>query len=129
MNSSEVKKKVILVVEDDKALNQAVVFKLNRMGYDFISALNAEDALRELKKRHDEIDFIWLDILLPGMNGLEFLKLIRENDDLKDKKVAIVSVSGGYDNEEEAKKMGVVDYIVKSDYDLDNIIDRVSRYI
>lgn len=118
-----------MVVEDDKALNQAIVFKLNKIGYDFIATFNAEDALRELEKRNNEIDFIWLDMLLPGMSGLEFLRLIRGKDGLRDKGVAVVSVSGGYDKEEEAKKMGVVEYIIKSDYDLDDIIDRVSKYI
>lgn len=129
MDTTEIKKKIILVVEDDRALNQAVVFKLEKMGYESVPVFNAEDALRELEKRSKEIDFIWLDILLPGMNGLEFLKRIRAEDGLKDKKVAIVSVSGGYDKEVEAKSMGAVDFIVKSDYDLDDIVDKVSKYI
>ena len=121
--------KTILVVEDDKALNQAVVFKLKRKGYNPVSVFTAEDAMKVLEDGAEKIDFIWLDILLPGMSGLDFLKLIRENQRLKDKKVAIVSVSGGDDKQKEAKDLGVVDYIIKSNYNLNDIIEMVSKDI
>lgn len=121
--------KTILVVEDDKALNQAVVLKLQRKGYNYVSVFTAEDAMKVLETDADKIDFIWLDILLPGMNGLEFLKLVRENQKLKDKKVAIVSVSGGYEKQKEAKDLGVVEYIIKSNYNLNDIIEMVSKDI
>ena len=121
--------KTILVVEDDKALNQAVVFKLKRKGYNPVSVFTAEDAMKVLEEGADKIDFIWLDILLPGMSGLDFLKLVRENKKLKDKKVAIVSVSGGYEKQKEAEDLGVVDYIIKSNYDLNDIIEIVSKDI
>ena len=125
----EQKVKTILVVEDDKALNQAVVFKLKRKGYNPVSVFTAEDAMKVLEEGADKIDFIWLDILLPGMSGLDFLKLVRENKKLKDKKVAIVSVSGGYEKQKEAEDLGVVDYIIKSNYDLNDIIEIVSKDI
>lgn len=121
--------RTILVVEDDKALNQAVVLKLKKKGYNPVSVFTAEDAMKVLEDGADKIDFIWLDILLPGMNGLDFLKLIRENQRLKDKKVAIVSVSGGDDKQKEAKDLGVVDYIIKSNYNLNDIIEMVSKDI
>lgn len=121
--------KTILVVEDDKALNQAVVLKLQRKGYNPVSVFTAEDAMKVLEIEADKIDFIWLDILLPGMSGLDFLKLVRENQKLKEKKVAIVSVSGGYEKQKEAKDLGVVDYIIKSNYNLNDIIEMVSKDI
>lgn len=125
------KTKTILVVEDDKALNQAVVLKLNKKGYNPISVFTAEEAMKVLEAGADKIDFIWLDILLPGMSGLDFLKLVRENQNqkIKDKKVAIVSVSGGYEKQKEAKDLGVIDYIVKSNYNLNDIIEMVSKDI
>lgn len=125
------KTKTILVVEDDKALNQAVVLKLNKKGYNPISVFTAEEAMKVLEASADKIDFIWLDILLPGMSGLDFLKLVRENQNqkIKDKKVAIVSVSGGYEKQKEAKDLGVVDYIIKSNYNLNDIIEMVSKDI
>lgn len=121
--------KTILVVEDDKALNQAVVLKLKKRGYNPVSVFTAEDAMKVLENGASKIDFIWLDLLLPGMSGMDFLRLVREDQKLKDKKVAIVSVSGGYEKQKEAKDLGVVDYIIKSNYNLNDIIEMVSKDI
>jgi len=115
--------KTILVIEDDIALNEAIKMKLEKAGYNVISVLTAEEAIPILENQ--PIDFIWLDILLPGMSGLEFLRVIRQKPLLKDKKVAVVSVSGSFGTKEEAKKWGIVDYIVKSEYKLNDIVARI----
>ena len=120
--------KRILVIEDDKALNRAITFKLGRKGYDAIPVFSAEDGLKTLVQ-DEPIDFIWLDLRLPGMSGFDFLKMIRDSQELRNKRVVVVSASGGKDAEEKAKELGVVAYIVKSDYNLDEIIDRVARDI
>lgn len=119
--------KTVLVVEDEVALNNAIKMKLEKRGYNVFSVVTAEEAIPILEKNN--IDFIWLDILLPGMTGLEFLGIIRKEPLLKDKKVAIVSVSGSYGVRETAKKLGAVDYIVKSEYKLDDIIDKLASQI
>lgn len=121
-------KKTVLVVEDDMALGKAIMFKLKKKGHAPTLMSDAESALTLLKSG-EKFDFIWLDILLPGMNGLEFLKEVREDKVLSGERVAIVSASGGYDKEVAAKQLGVVDYIVKSQFDLDDIIERVSSGI
>lgn len=116
-------KKTVLIIEDDQALNTAIKMKMEKAGYNIVSVLTAEEAIPILESQ--PIDFIWLDILLPGMNGLEFLRVIRQKPLLKDKKVAVVSVSGSYGTKEEARKYGIVDYIVKSEYKLEDIISRI----
>lgn len=121
--------KTILVVEDNVALSEAITLKLKKEGYNVIPALNAEKAIEVLEKDKKDVDFIWLDILLPGMNGLDFLKYIRGNEGLKDKKVAIVSVSGGIESKEKGLALGIVDYIVKSELRLEDIIKRVKEKI
>ena len=118
----------ILLVEDDKALNRAVMFKLEQKGHKVISTMRAEDALDILKKESEHIDIIWLDILLPGMNGIEFLEEIRKREEGKDKKVVVCSVSGRADSKGVAYELGVVDYLVKSDYDLNTLVEKVVSY-
>ena len=124
----KLKPKRILVIEDDRALNRAITFKLGRKGYEAISVFSAEDGLKVLAQ-NEPIDFIWLDLLLPGMNGFDFLKTIRDSQELRNKRVVVVSASGNEESERQAKDLGVVAYIVKSDYNLDDIIDRVARDI
>ncbi len=120
--------KTILLLEDDKALNRAVVLKLEQGGNRVISTMRAEDALGVLRSEHLPIDIIWLDLLLPGMNGIEFLAEIRKNPEWKDIKVVICSVSGREESKEIARGLGVVDYLVKSDYSLDVIVGKVLSY-
>ena len=86
--------KTILLIEDDVALNRAIVLKLEQNGHHVISVMRAEDAFEVLKSEHSAIDIIWLDLLLPGMNGIDFLAEIRKNPEYKDMKVVICSVSG-----------------------------------
>ncbi len=122
---SEMKNKKILVVEDEKPLCDAIKFKLERQGIKALISNSAEEAMEILKK--ENVDLIWLDIKLPIINGIEFLKIIRNNPDWKDKKVIIVSASGSDDMKQKAKGMGILDYIVKNEMKLDDIIERAAN--
>src|SRR3989339_413789 len=118
------KSKTVLLVEDDKALNHAATFKLEQKGHKVISTMRAEDAFQALRDNPD-IDIIWLDLLLPGMNGIEFLKELRVQPEFKDKKVVICSVSGRSDDAGLLKELGVIDYLVKINYDIGDLVDKV----
>ncbi|HAS84816.1 MAG TPA: hypothetical protein DCS23_01935 [Candidatus Yonathbacteria bacterium] len=120
--------KTILLLEDDVALNRAIVLKLEQKGHHVISTLRAEDALEVLKLQHPSIDVVWLDLLLPGMNGMEFLAEVRKNPDYKDIKVVICSVSGREESKVIAREIGVSDYLVKSDYELETLTEKVLSY-
>ena len=122
------KPKIVLLLEDDTALNRAIVLKLEQKGHNVISTLRAEDALEVLKSQHPNIDVVWLDLLLPGMNGMEFLAEVRKNPDYKDIKVVICSVLGREESKVIARELGVSDYLVKSDYELDTLAEKVLSY-
>lgn len=120
--------KTILLLEDDKALNHAIVLKLKQKGHRVISTTRAEEALALLNAEHPDIFIIWLDLLLPGMSGMEFLASLRKNEEYKNLKVVICSVSGNEESRGIARKLGVADYLVKSDYSLDALADKVLSY-
>lgn len=122
------KPKTILLLEDDTALNRAIMLKLEQKGHRVISTMRAEDALEVLNSEHPNIDVVWLDLLLPGMNGIEFLAEIRKNPDYKDIKVVICSVSGREESKAIARELGVSDYLVKSDYQLETLVEKVLSY-
>ncbi|MBI5400882.1 MAG: response regulator [Candidatus Yonathbacteria bacterium] len=120
--------KTILLVEDDVALNRAVVFKLEQKGHRVVSVFRAEEALEKLQSEHGNIDVVWLDLLLPGMNGIEFLAEIHKREDYKNLKVVICSVSGREESKGIARGLGAVDYLVKSDYEIDALVEKVLSY-
>ena len=69
-------KKTILVVEDEKAIADILVFNLQREGYDTIVAYDGTEGLR--RALEDAPDLILLDVMLPGMDGFEVCKRVRE---------------------------------------------------
>lgn len=120
------KDKIILVVEDDESLGQAIVFKLERAGFSPILCTTAEKGLALLADKTP--DFIWLDILLPGMSGLDFLQTLRKNPIYQKIPVMIVTASLGQDRMKSALELNVVDVVIKSDHELKDIVDAVEGY-
>lgn len=102
----------ILIVEDDKVLNQAYQLILEREGHNVRTAFNGAEALALTEEEDPEI--ILLDLLMPVMGGLDFLKSYDPTN--KHPKVRIVILSN-IGNEKEAEKgmqLGAYKYIVKA---------------
>ena len=102
-------KQRILVVEDDRTLRQALVFNLEREGYDVRSAVDGEQALAAA--RDGGVDLVLLDLMLPGLSGLEVLRTMRA--DGIDTPVVILSAKGGEVDRVVGLKVGADDYIPK----------------
>lgn len=126
-NPSSSEPKTVLVVEDEQALQEAIKLKLKKEGINVVAVSTGEDAVKCLKE--EKPDLVWLDILLPGMNGLEVLRKIREEFKLDKLPVVIISVSAGQDKIKRALSLGASDYIVKSGYNLIDIVNRVKKYL
>lgn len=120
-------KKTVLVVEDDPALQEAIKLKLEKTGVDVIVASDGEEALNLVEKT--KFDLVWLDLLMPRMDGLEFLKRVKENEKLKDLAIIMVSASGSYDKVNMAHSFGILDYILKGDGSIDDIINKVKKFL
>src|SRR3989304_5252314 len=120
-------KKSILVVEDEPALLEAVKLKLVKLEFDALTATTGEEALTTLSQKKPNL--VWLDVLLPGMNGLEVLRKIREKTETKDLPVVIVSVSASPEKIKQAFALNVLDYIVKSEFTIDAIIKKVQGLV
>jgi CheY-like chemotaxis protein len=117
----------ILVVEDEAALQDAIKVKLINEGFDYIAAKTAEEAFVYLEA--GKPDIIWLDLLMPGMGGFAFLEKLRSMPELRDLPVVIVSVSASPEKIRRAFELNVVDYIVKSQYKLGDIISRLRSFL
>ena len=99
----------ILVVEDDRTLRQALVFNLEREGYEVRSAVDGEQALAAA--RDGGLDLILLDLMLPSMSGLEVLRTMRAEG--IETPVIILSAKGGEVDRVVGLKVGADDYIAK----------------
>jgi CheY-like chemotaxis protein len=119
--------KLVLVIEDEVPLREAIVLKLKKSGLEICAVGTAEAALEAMEKELP--DFIWLDLLMPGMGGLTFLEQIRSDERYRNIPVMIVSVSAGPEKMKRAFELNIVDYVVKSEYTLESIIHKVKALI
>ena len=116
--------KTILVVEDEAPLQEAISFQLEKSDVRVLAASSAEEALKILEGG-DGPALIWLDLLMPGMGGFAFLEKLRASEKFRDVPVAIVSVSASQEKIRRAFELNVVDYLVKSQYKISDLADRV----
>ncbi len=102
----------ILVVDDMSTMRRIVKSILNQLGFTNIEeAENGKQALAKLKA--EKFDFVVTDWNMPEMDGLELVKAIRSDDELKNIPVLMVTAEGKKENVIEALKAGVNNYIVK----------------
>ena len=99
----------ILVVEDDKELNKTVCSFLNNSGYNAVGCYDANEAYNALYG--DMFDVIISDIMLPGVDGFEFAKTIRElNEEIP---ILFVTARDDIASKQRGFRIGVDDYMVK----------------
>jgi len=112
----------ILVVDDEEPLRRLLKKELSRKGFHADAAPDGEEALRLLKGH--SFDVILLDILMPGMDGITFMKKIKKDSSSP----AIIVLTGGATVETavEAMKNGAYDYLTKP-YKLDELIILINR--
>lgn len=103
--------RTVLVVEDERDLNELISLNLQRNGYDVISAFNGNDALE--KVRGDLPDLIVLDIMLPGVDGTEVTRQLRA--DARTAQIPIVMLTAKSEETDivVGLKLGADDYVTK----------------
>ncbi|HEX6656192.1 MAG TPA: response regulator transcription factor [Candidatus Limnocylindria bacterium] len=99
----------ILIVEDDRTLRQALTFNLEREGYEVRSAVDGQQALDWA--RHDQFDLMLLDVMLPGMSGVEVLRVLRSEG--VGTPVIVLSAKGDEIDRVVGLKVGADDYVAK----------------
>jgi two-component system alkaline phosphatase synthesis response regulator PhoP len=99
----------LLLIEDDPTLRRALAFNLSREGYDVASAADGESGLEAA--RADRLDLILLDVMLPGMSGIEVLRVLRREG--ISTPVIILSAKGDEIDRVVGLKVGADDYVAK----------------
>jgi len=101
----------ILVVDDQMAVAMMIVFLLTRAGCEAQAALSAEKSLRLAQA--ERLDLITLDIDMPGINGFELFKRLKQIPHLRETPVLFVSGNPTIENQQRAFELGAVDFIEK----------------
>lgn len=117
--------KKILIVEDEPATMKALVDKLESVGFKTLKAKNGKEGIRvALEKKPD---LILLDLVLPVMDGITMLKNLRQNKWGKDVLIIILTNLSDPRKVVNGLHSGVRDFLVKTDWTLEDVIKKVKE--
>ena len=116
--------KILIIDDNPKYLNDA----LPMYGYETYTALDGLQALQILTKNEKKIDLIILDVMMPNMDGWETLKNIRNNEDLQELPVIMLTAVDAEQKQISGLKFGADDYIVKP-FSLPNLLARIEALL
>ncbi len=114
------KKKLILVAEDDTFYAKIYQSKLTAEGFEVEIASNGDQAIEFIAGRMPDI--LLLDLIMPEKDGFQTLEELRNNQRTKDLKVIVLSNLGQEEDIKKAKAYGVLDYIVKTDISIQDLV-------
>jgi sigma-B regulation protein RsbU (phosphoserine phosphatase) len=112
----------LLIVDDEELNREGLARRLTRHGYAVTAAAGGRQAIELLGERR--FDLVLLDIMMPGMNGLEVLKFLRRVDSLIELPIIMVTAKGETEDMVEALELGANDYVTKP-LDLPVVLARI----
>lgn len=121
----DTEQQVIMVVDDSQTVRNIMGLILNRTGYRSVRVASAMEALQTLTEVIP--DLIFLDITLPGMDGLDVCKIIKENERTKDVPVVMLSGNNEVFDKVMGRLAGAADYITKP-FEPETIVECLQTY-
>jgi len=119
--------KKILFIEDEPSLQKTLGAKLKDRGYEVASAFDGEEGVKMASE--NEPDIILLDIILPKKNGFEVLRELKSRERTKKIPVIILTNLENIEEVEKALELGSTTYLVKANYNLDEIVEKIEKII
>lgn len=107
----EFEKNRILIIEDERDIGELLEYNLQKEGYDTILANNGESGLKIARK--EKPNLLILDLMLPGIDGLDVCRLIKSDSDIKDISIVMLTALGQEEDIVKGLESGADDYITK----------------
>ena len=115
----------ILLIENEEALINILKRKLEKRDYQLEIIKHGGGVLEKIKA--NEPNLVLLDIEMTNVNGFELLRSMNQNADLKEIPVIIITNSGEPDQLKKAQELGVADWIIKTEFDPQEAINKVEQ--
>jgi DNA-binding response OmpR family regulator len=120
--------KTILLVEDDTLLGRTLSTYLEKAGFNVFWARSSEEVFEALGAQ--KMDLIFLDIMLPGMSGIDILRAIKKMPDKVNIPVVMLTNLSDMETINTAIGLGATDYIVKANVEFDKLVSLInSKYL
>jgi len=123
---TENNKKKILIVDDEPDIVETLKFLVESEGFESITALDGEEALRKAKE--EAPDIIILDVMLPKINGYKVCRLLKFDSKYKHMPILMVTARSQEEDKIIGEETGADEYITKP-FDLDNLLEKIHLYL
>lgn len=120
-------KKKILIIEDDEHVSRVYEMKFSKEGYNTVLVTNGEEAVEKVTS--EKPNLIILDLMVPRKDGFVILEEIKKNPNAANIPVLVLSNLGGKNDRDRALALGAVDYMVKVENSMQDVIDRAKKYL
>lgn len=121
----------ILIAEDERFLSKVLKEEFEGGGFNTITAFDGAETLKELKARSKDVDLVLLDLLMPVVDGFQVLEEMQKDQAHHLSSIPVIVLSNlGQDSEiKRALKLGAVDYFVKSQHPLEEVVSKVKDFL
>jgi CheY-like chemotaxis protein len=120
-------RKKVLIVEDALVIRMAVAKFVVDLGHDIVEAADGQEGLSAA--RSERPDLIISDVHMPNMDGMEFVKILREDESMREVPIVMLTSEKNIETIKRAMKSGVSDYILKDISNPSAFRDRLKKYL
>lgn len=120
-------KKKILIIEDEKALREALKSYLEEDGFEIEVAADGEAGINLIKE--NKFDLAILDIILPKKDGFKILEEIKEDEKIQKIPIIILTNLESIEDIQKAFEKGINNYLVKSDHSLEEVSQKIKEIL
>ncbi|HEQ65366.1 MAG TPA: response regulator [bacterium] len=126
----ENKRKVVLIIEDETPLLDSYSEILSSAGFDTLGASDGYKGMKVLSENKDSVDLVLLDLMMPGIDGLEVLRNFASKLGVYGEKPVIVLTAMVSDQViKEAYELGAKSYLIKSELNSDELVNEIKRVL
>jgi len=120
-------KNKILLIEDDPFLSSLLKNRFSKEGLDVMYAKDGQEAITILKDAQPDV--ILLDLILPKKSGFEVMEAVRQDPQLRDAPIIIISNLGQPEDMQKGQELGAVEYFVKAKTSIDDLVKNVLDFM
>ncbi len=120
-------KKNILIIEDDDFFRELLRKKISSEDFTVLEAVDGEKGIKLVKEKNP--DLVLLDLLLPNVDGFEVLTQVKADSKVSSIPIIILSNLGQQEDIERALKLGAKDFLIKSQFDIDQVIEKIKNVL
>ena len=122
-------KKLILLIEDDSFIQRLYQKTFQLHGYEIEAAFDGDQAITKLETMKEKPTIILLDIMMPKTSGFDVLRYLKSKEKFKNIPVVVLTNLDRKEDEEKVLELGAVSYLIKSQYEPSEVVDKVQEII